>query len=82
MFKILIILILVGYVFHKITSFLFKGMFKGFSNRDKFGGQQYTNGSSRGARTGDLNVDNVPNSQSKRGNGFDGGEYVDYEEVK
>ena len=56
-------------------------MFQGFNNRDQFGGQQYYQ-KSRKARGSDLNIDNVPNKKSKKGNTFNGGEYVDYEEVK
>ncbi len=81
MLKIIIILILVGYVFHKIASFVFRGMFKGFTTRDDYGEQQYTN-TTRRSRNSDLNIDNIPNKQSRKGDRFSGGEYVDYEEVK
>ncbi|WP_436517662.1 DUF4834 family protein [Ekhidna sp. To15] len=81
MIKIIIILILVGYVFHKIASFVFRGMFKGFTSRESFGDQQYSN-TSRRTRNNDLNIDNIPNKRSKKGDRFSGGEYVDYEEVK
>ncbi|MEP1035286.1 DUF4834 family protein [Ekhidna sp.] len=80
MIKILIVLILVGYVFHKIASFFLRGMFKGFSSKDQFGNQYSTN--SRRAPNGNLNIDKVPNRGSKKGENFDGGEYVDYEEIK
>lgn len=79
--KVFIVLILVGYIFHKITSFIFKGIFKGFTGRDQFGQQQYSRNSRR-APNSDLNIDKVPKGRSKKEDGFEGGEYVDYEEVK
>ena len=79
LFKILIVLILVGYLFHKIASFVFRGLFKGFAGRDQFGQQQH---SQRRAKNSNVNIDNIPHSKAKKGDNFSGGEYVDYEEVK
>ncbi|MEO9482272.1 MAG: DUF4834 family protein [Ekhidna sp.] len=81
MFKILIILILIGYVFHKITSFVFRGMFRGSANRDQFGQKHYSQ-SSRRTGNSDVNIDRIPKRRGKKEDGFTGGEYVDYEEVK
>lgn len=81
MLKIIIILILIGYVFYRVTNFLFSGMFRGFTQHQQFGQQEYQRGSRR-ARGSNLNIDNVPSGKSKKGEGFTGGEYVDYEEVK
>jgi hypothetical protein len=81
MLKIIIILILIGYVFYRVTNFIFSGLFRGFSRNQQFGQQQYHRSSHR-AKNSDLNIDNVPGRESKKGKGFSGGEYVDYEEVK
>ena len=80
MLKILIILILVGYVFHRITSFVFRGFFRGFNNQDQFDQRQYSGG--RKAQNSNINIDSVPKNGSQKGQGFGGGEYVDFEEVK
>ncbi len=78
--KIIIVLILVGYVFNKVTSFLFRGANRNYQGRDQFG-QQYSR-KPRNASNGNVNIDNVPIRRSKKKRGFSGGEYVDYEEVK
>lgn len=75
--KILIVLILVGYVFHKVTSFIFRG----FTGRNQFDQRQYNQGS-RKAPNSNLDIDSIPHKRSKKADGFSGGEYVDYEEVK
>lgn len=80
MFKVLIIVILIGYVIHKAMSFLFGGMFKSYANRGQFG-QQSPGESQRKAPNSNLNIDNIPGSKTKKDKSFSGGEYVDYEEV-
>lgn len=80
MFKILITIILIGYVIHKAMSFLFGGMFKSYANRGQFG-QQAPSENRRQAPNSNLNIDNIPGAKTKKGKGFSGGEYVDYEEV-
>ena len=82
MLKILIILVLIGYVFYKATSFLFNGLFRGFVKNEGYSNQQGHYRSSRKTKGGNVNIDSVPNSKSGKAKGYDGGEYVDYEEVK
>lgn len=77
MFKFLVILILIGYTFYKLTSFVFSGMFRGF-NQGQFG----QNRSGRRPSGGNVNVDRKSDSAAKQRKSFDGGEYIDYEEVK
>lgn len=77
--KIIIVLVLVGYVFNKVTSFLFRGASRNYQGRDQFG-QRYS-GKTRSASNGNVNIDNIPNHRSKRKGGFRGGDYVDYEEI-
>ncbi|MEO1253435.1 MAG: DUF4834 family protein [Bacteroidota bacterium] len=83
MFKILIILILIGYAFYKVTSFLFSGLFRGFVKDQEYTSQnaQYRSSSKRSSR-GNVNIDSVPKNKSKKPSDSFGGEYVDYEEVK
>lgn len=80
MFKILLILILIGYFFHKLASFFLRGFFKGFNSQDQFDQRQYR--SNGRTQNGDINIDSIPTKRSKKGKGFSGGEYVDFEEVK
>lgn len=82
MLKVIIILILIGYVFYRVTNFLFSGMFRGFTRHQEFGQHQQYQRTSRRARNSNLNIDDVPNGKSRKNDGFRGGEYVDYEEVK
>jgi hypothetical protein len=43
--------------------------------RDPFAAQQNQR------REGEINIDHVPQKKSRKGKNFDGGEYVDFEEV-
>ncbi|WP_420576066.1 DUF4834 family protein [Ekhidna sp.] len=83
MLKIIIILILIGYVFYRVTSLIFSGLFGGFNRQQHFGQSQsqYTR-KSRKAPDSNLNIDNVPGNRSKKDGDYRGGEYVDFEEVK
>lgn len=79
MVKVLFILILVIYVFYKTAGFLFKLVFGplradpgSFQRR-----QQY----SRKAPNSNLNIDKVPHQKVDRKSGYEGGDYVDFEEV-
>lgn len=80
MLKILIILILIGYVFYRITSFIFSGLFRGFVKDQDYGNRsgQYR----KRAPNSNVNIDSMPKGKSQKSSGYDGGEYVDYEEVK
>lgn len=81
MVKILLILILLIYVFYKSAGFLFKIVF-GNLRSDPGSFQQRQQHYSKKAPNSNLNIDNVPQHKTNNKSGFDGGEYVDYEEVK
>ena len=81
MFKFLLILILLIYVFYKSAGFLFKLVF-GNLRSDPGSFQQRQQHYSKKAPNSNLNIDNVPQHKTNNKSGFDGGEYVDYEEVK
>ena len=81
MFKFLLILILLIYVFYKTAGFLFKIVF-GNLRSDPGSFQQRQQHYSKKAPNSNLNIDNVPQHKTNNKSGFDGGEYVDYEEVK
>lgn len=83
MLKFLIILILIGYLFYRVTSFIFSGFFRGFTREQSFGpNNTHTSRQSRRAPDSNLNIDTMPNEQSNKSGGYGGGEYVDYEEIK
>jgi len=79
LFKFLLILILIIYVFYKAAGFLFRLVFGGFRNDPG----HFRSENTRRASNGNLRVDKIPHSKRDRSkNDFSGGEYVDYEEVK
>ena len=80
MFKFLLILFLIGYLFFKIGGFIFR-LFLGRTAKAAQERQYQQNNKGRTTKDG-LNIDHVPNQKGKRtGGNFKGGEYVDYEDV-
>lgn len=80
MFKFLLILFLIGYLFFKIGGFLFR-LFLGRTAKAAQERQYKQNNKGKTTKEG-LNIDHVPNQKGKRtGGNFKGGEYVDYEEL-
>lgn len=78
MIKFLLIAILVIYSFYRVASFLFKFLFGGFA-RDQYNSTQYRQ---KKAPNSNLNVDRVPKTEAERKGDFQGGDYVDFEEIK
>lgn len=80
MIKFLIVLVLIIYVFYKTVGFLFKIVFGNLrSDPGAFNQRrQYT----KKAPNSNLNIDKVPHPQTNNKDGYEGGEYVDFEEVK
>ena len=82
MLKFLIIIFLVGYIFYKVGGVLFRAL------TGTLGGDQYSRGNFQGRpnqnprpKGGNVNIDYVPKDKKDRKD-FDGGEYVDYEELR
>jgi hypothetical protein len=76
MLKIFALLLLI-WVFFKAVGMIFRTVLgSADQNRDNRYGKEFS-GNTR--RRGNVNVDNMPNQSNK---GFDGGEYVDYEEIE
>ncbi|MEP1095079.1 MAG: DUF4834 family protein [Cyclobacteriaceae bacterium] len=78
MLKFLLIAILVIYCFYRVAAFLFRFMLGGFS-KSQFDSTQYRQ---RKAPNSNLHVDRVPRENSGKKKDFEGGDYVDFEEVK
>ncbi|WKK82227.2 DUF4834 domain-containing protein [Marivirga arenosa] len=80
MFKFLLILFLIGYLFFKIGGFIFR-LFLGRTAKAAQERQYQQNNKGRTTKDG-VHIDHIPNQKGKRSGGnFKGGEYVDYEEV-
>lgn len=82
MIKFLVITFLLGYLIFKLTGLFFKYLLRGqsYSGKSQQGSQKY-NASSQQPRDGNVRVDYVPGEDKKEKKNFNGGEYVDYEEV-
>lgn len=78
MLKFLIILFIVSYVAYKFGGYLMKVLYAVSGQDPK---QRNFNNESKKKTDGNVNIDYVPKDK-KGGNGYKGGEYVDYEEVK
>jgi hypothetical protein len=76
MLKVLIILILVVYIFYKVSSFAFNFLFGGF--KDGLGQKEHSHSNPRGS----IHINDYPEPKKRKKRDFDGGEYVDFEEVK
>ena len=75
MLKVLALLVLI-FIFFKALGMVFRLLLGGGDvNRT----QRYSGTQNQRRREGDLNVDHNPNGSNK---GYEGGEYIDYEEVK
>lgn len=76
MLRILVIVTLVGYVLYKLG--LFRGIFNPLVNKGPGPGRNFSR-----PNDGNVNIDSVPeDKQPTRKSRHQGGEYVDYEEVK
>ncbi|REE05832.1 DUF4834 family protein [Marinoscillum furvescens] len=86
MLKFLIIIGLIAYVFFKVGGALFRMFFLGASQqqRTQYQNQRYREQAhqSRKAPGSNVNIDYVPRKEEKSDKDFQGGDYVDYEEVK
>ncbi|MEM0941198.1 MAG: hypothetical protein AAF600_13315 [Bacteroidota bacterium] len=81
MFKFLIVLVLIIYIFYKVAGILFRIVFSGLKS-DPWHFQTKRQQYSKKASNSNLNIDNIPRKQSKKNKNYDGGEYVDFEELK
>lgn len=78
MLKFLLIAILIIYCFYRVAGFLFRFMLGGFGKGQFDSTQQQQ----RKAPNSNLNVDRIPRNDTDRKKDFEGGDYVDFEEVK
>lgn len=85
MFKFLLIIILICYLIYRVGGFLFRMLFIGAQqqqqHRNQYQGSQQSSHTKK-APGSNLNIDHIPHKDKKNPRDFDGGEYVDFEEVK
>lgn len=77
MLKVLIILILVGYVFFKASAFVLNVLFGGLKGGSTYRSNRQTQDNSNT----NVNIEIKKKRGQRNSNDFKGGEYVDYEEV-
>lgn len=89
MFKLLLLILIIGFGVYKVINFVFRILFtlsggKRTSNRNFNTGnnKQQTQRRPRRAPNSDLNIEYVPGEEKNKKKGYGGGDYVDYEEVK
>ena len=80
MLKFLTIFFIVCYVIYKIGGYLFRNAF--ISANQQHQAPRHGQKKSRKVPNSNLNIDHVPSKSKNPSKDFDGGEYVDYEDVK
>lgn len=81
MLKFIFIVVLLSFIFIKVTGFIFRllGGSQPTAKSRGFSQQRYQR---RTPGDGNVNVDYIPKKDKKSSDSFRGGEYVDYEEVE
>lgn len=81
--KVLLVLFLVYFLVFRFFGMLLRPFLAVlFTNQSqKYNPNEQFRGEPRQSKEGELRIDHVPNKKKKNKN-FDGGEYIDYEEVK
>jgi len=82
MLKFLIITFLIGYLIFKLIGAAFKFVLRGNVSSGQSRGHQTQNYSGKKPSDGNVNIDYVPKKGKKNKKDFNGGEYVDFEEIK
>lgn len=86
MFKLLLIIFLVIFIFVKVGGFIMKMLFSGFVKKHQQQSQQnYQRQQYKKPSDGNVNIDYIPSDSQKDKSSksdFKGGDFVDYEEVK
>ncbi len=82
--KVLLVLFLIyfivsrffGFLIRPFLSFIISNQQRRYQDHESFRSQDYRE------REGELKIKHIPNNPKKSTKDFDGGEYVDYEELK
>lgn len=81
--KVLLVLFIVYFLVFRFFGLLVRPFLSFLFAQQKNTYQSGNFGNDRSQRTkdGELKIDHVPNKNDRKGKNFDGGEYVDYEEL-
>ncbi len=82
MLKIILVLLLIGYTFYKVISFVFSALFGSFVKNRSFENGQKQYKTSKKIPNSNVSIDFIPQNKSKKKSGTGKGEYIDYEEMK
>lgn len=82
--KIILIILFILFIFPSLLKWAFRGFVVSQINKAQqdFQQQQRSQHTSNQKREGQIDVDFVPTKKGKGTENFNGGEYIDYEEVK
>lgn len=82
--KIILIILFIIFIFPSLLKWAFRGFVVSQINKAQqdFQQQQRSQNTSNQKREGQIDVDFVPTKKGKGTENFNGGEYIDYEEVK
>jgi len=78
MFKFLLIVVLISYLIYKVGGFLFKMFFMSLYQQQRQSNQRQT----ETKKEGNVNIEYPSKDSKSNSKGFEGGEYVDYEEIR
>lgn len=84
MLKFLLILFLILFIFPRLLKWALRGFVVSQFNKAQqdFQQKQQTYSNTSRKREGEIDVDFIPPKNGKSSQNFNGGEYIDYEEVK
>ncbi|MBB6001518.1 DUF4834 family protein [Arcicella rosea] len=84
MLKFLLILFLILFIFPRLLKWALRGFVVSQLNKTQqdFQQKQQTYSNTSRKREGEIDVDFIPPKNGKSSENFNGGEYIDYEEVK
>jgi flagellar basal body-associated protein FliL len=78
MIKFLLIIFLIGYLVFKVGGFVFRMFFLSLSKQQRQPSQRQT----KTAKGENVNIEYPTHESKTNSKGFEGGEYVDFEELK
>lgn len=86
MFKLLLIIFLIIFIFVKVGGFIMRMLFSGFVKKyQDTSNQNYRQSQRKKPADGNVNIDYIPSEGNKgksSNSDYKGGDFVDYEEVK
>lgn len=82
MFKVLLIVFAFFFLLFRVGGFFMKLLFGGMQAKQNQPFQKQSSQNKPKPKDGNVHIEHVPDNLKKGDKGFDGGDYIDYEEVK